>query len=41
MNANQPLLTNSDRNLDVKVIQERYDLLNQGLHESISGSRSG
>jgi len=35
MSANQPLLTNSDRNLDSKVIQERYDLLNQGLHEAI------
>jgi len=35
MSANQPLLTNSDRNLDAIVIQERYDLLNQGLHEAI------
>jgi len=35
MSANQPLLTNSDRNLDPKVIQERYELLNQGLHEAI------
>jgi len=35
MSANQPLLTNSDRNLDAKVIQERYDLLDQGLYEAI------
>jgi len=35
MRANQPLFTNSDRNLNSKVIQERYDLLNQGLREAI------
>jgi len=35
MSANQPLLTNSDHNLDAKVVQDRHDLLNRGLHEAI------
>jgi len=33
--ANQPLLTNSDRNLDPKVTQERFHLLNLGLNEAM------
>jgi len=35
ISANQPLLTNSDRNLDEAVVQDRMDLLNHGLHEAI------
>jgi len=31
VSANQPLFTNSDRKLDPKVIQERYDLLKPNL----------